>query len=389
MWSKSLMVAGVALAAGTLALMASAARQASPDGALSNPNGEPARQVRVVVVDQERGAGDPIDQQEEQLKAQTEELKAQQEQLKKQAKELQIQHEAMKKQIYVITGRPKLGIVLRTERDPSSDASGAYVEAVTPGGPADEAGVRAGDVITKINGESLTGKYAGADEDESEPALKLMDAIGKLKAGDKVTLNYLRGKEARTASVTLRHIESRDYTYRLHVTEPPEPPEPPEMPDMSDMDIEVPDFSNWSFMGHGLGWLDMEMVPMNADLGEYFGTSEGILVVHAPADSPLKIKAGDVILKVGDRTPKSPSQVMRILRSYEPGENVNMEVLRKRSRATLTFKVPERSKAEWHEHGKHSVAVPAQPSPAPSAASPEAPATPAAPVAPMPPPSKT
>lgn len=129
----------------------------------------------------------------------------------------------------------------------------------------------------------------------------------------------------------------------------------------------------------------MEMVPMNPDLGDYFGTDEGILVVHAPADSPLKIKAGDVILKVGDRTPQSPSQVMRILRSYEPGENVNLEIFRKHGKTTLSVKVPEKSAMQRREHRGAPVVAPSQPAapatPAPAAAPPAPPAPRAAPPA--------
>ena len=75
--------------------------------------------------------------------------------------------------------------------------SGAYVysstsgTAVTSGGPADKAGIKSGDVITKINDESVGTQGA------------LSTILGEYKPGDKITLTYLRNGSEKTASVTL------------------------------------------------------------------------------------------------------------------------------------------------------------------------------------------
>ena len=84
----------------------------------------------------------------------------------------------------------------------------------------------------------------------------------------------------------------------------------------------------------------MELVNLNPDLGEYFGIKEGILVVKAPADSGLPLKGGDVILAIGGRKPSSASHTMRILRSYEAGETVTIDVMRKQKRTSVTWHVP-------------------------------------------------
>jgi hypothetical protein len=91
----------------------------------------------------------------------------------------------------------------------------------------------------------------------------------------------------------------------------------------------------------GDGWCNISLVTLNPDLGEYFGAREGILVVKAPADSSLPLKAGDVILSIGGRKPTGTSHAMRILRSYEAGEAVTIDILRKQKRMTLSWKVPE------------------------------------------------
>src|SRR2546425_7956477 len=86
----------------------------------------------------------------------------------------------------------------------------------------------------------------------------------------------------------------------------------------------MPDMQHFEF-SFGMPWGDLELVGLNPDLGEYFGTKEGLLVVKAPADSSLPVKGGDVILSIGGRKPSSPSHAMRILRSYEAGETGSIE----------------------------------------------------------------
>src|SRR5207245_9588760 len=90
----------------------------------------------------------------------------------------------------------------------------------------------------------------------------------------------------------------------------------------------------------GEGWCDLNLVRLNPCLGEYFGTTEGLLVIKAPADSSLPLKSGDVILSIGGRKPTTVEHAMRILRSYDAGETVSIEIMRKQKRMTLSWKVP-------------------------------------------------
>ena len=63
-------------------------------------------------------------------------------------------------------------------------------------------------------------------------------------------------------------------------------------------------------------------------------------MVDAPSDTSLNLRAGDVILGIGGRHPTSPAQALRILGTYEPGENVSFEVMRQKRRATVNGKMP-------------------------------------------------
>ena len=149
---------------------------------------------------------------------------------------------------------------------------------------------------------------------------------------DTVKLEYRRGSETKTA--TLVTDEQQGY-----VLSGPSMREF-EMPRMQMPFMTAPEGQSFSFC-FGDAWCDLDLVTLNSDLGDYFGTKEGVLVVKAPGDSALPLKSGDVILSIGGRKPTSPSHAMRILRSYDAGESVSIEIMRHQRRQTLNWTVPQ------------------------------------------------
>src|SRR2546429_5677046 len=76
--------------------------------------------------------------------------------------------------VYSFSGsRGRIGVVVDTKADAAGDKVGARIEGVTPGGPAEKAGLKAGDVITRFNTTSLGGATAEEGED-SGPRLRLI-----------------------------------------------------------------------------------------------------------------------------------------------------------------------------------------------------------------------
>jgi S1-C subfamily serine protease len=83
---------------------------------------------------------------------------------------------------------------------------GALVQSVTPGSPADKAGIRAGDISATVDGNPIQlggdiitevdGKAIRSNED-------LTAAVAGRKQGDKVTVTIVRGDKERTVAVTL------------------------------------------------------------------------------------------------------------------------------------------------------------------------------------------
>lgn len=243
--------------------------------------------------------------------------------------------------------RARLGIKVNLQAR-ETDSIGAYVDAVTPGGPAAQAGIRSGDLITKVDGKSVLAGGAAEqgerDGRESLPGLRLIELAARLEPNDTVALEYRRGKDRRTASVV---TAEEDFAFAfgdgvgpgIDFRGPDRPGGRVRVGDvMERFETAGP---HWAFLsGSPLGRL--ELAPLNPDLGRYFGTDEGVLVISAPKDSTLGLRGGDVVLAVDGRAPSSPSHLLRILRSYESGETFKLDIMRNRKQETVTARLGER-----------------------------------------------
>jgi len=201
---------------------------------------------------------------------------------------------------------------------------GVSVNGVSPGGPAAEAGVRAGDRIVRIDGKPVA---TGRD---------LVSAMRGIEAGQQVALELQRDGRPVRVTVAARPID------RLFLGGPgmavaalPGMHALPAIPPMQGMAL--------AHARHWLleGWHDAELVTVTPALGRYFGADKGVLVARAPTDAALGLQDGDVIVDIGGREPQSGPHAMRILRSYQPGEAVELRILRDRKPQTLRATIPE------------------------------------------------
>jgi S1-C subfamily serine protease len=239
----------------------------------------------------------------------------------------------------LIAGRKaRIGVTLDM-RAVANDATGATIAAVTPGGPAAEAGLRSGDVITRFNGRSLVEPTGDRQENESLAALRLIEIVARVEPGDTVAVEYRRGTENRTARIVTARERDLVMDGRF---------EWPDGPDTDQVRLRgMPRIA----MGRGPGEFafsfggplaEIELAPINADLGSYFGTVEGVLVIDAPTGNSFGLKGGDVILSVDGRKVQGPSSLHRILASYNVGDTVKLEIMRTRSRQTFSTKIARR-----------------------------------------------
>jgi C-terminal processing protease CtpA/Prc len=235
---------------------------------------------------------------------------------------------------------PVMGVTIGGD-EREGPVEGATVSAVTPGSAAAEAGLRAGDVITAINGESFSA------DDGKNATRKLLDFMGGVEDGDTLDVEYLRNGRAASVAVKPRTMQSQTFALRSgnRVFAVPGAPAAPGVHAAPD----APGFFSF-FAGRG-SWGDMEMVSLTKDLGRYFGTDKGLLIVRAPEDESLKLRDGDVIQSIDGREPASVTHAMRILGSYQSGETLKIEIMRDKKRQTVSVEMPDNRQSLVREFG--------------------------------------
>ncbi|MDY6945733.1 MAG: PDZ domain-containing protein [Pseudomonadota bacterium] len=215
--------------------------------------------------------------------------------------------------------RPMLGINLGPRGEEASE--GVAVVSVSPGGAADSAGLKAGDVLLAVGDKQLKRE---ADLSARDVLLKEM---GEVKPGQKVQLRYRRDEKVATATVTPQEPD-RLFAMPLAVRG--------EFGTTSG--IPLPPLAAMRVVG---AFGSAELVPLTPKLGQYFGTEKGLLVVRAPADSRLKLEDGDVIVDIDGRTPSNPTHAFRILGSYQAGEQLTLNILRQKKKLSFDITIPD------------------------------------------------
>ncbi len=232
----------------------------------------------------------------------------------------------IKKKIVDMSGKPRLGVTIGGEYD-DGPVEGVSIVGVTPGSAADDAGIRAGDIITSVNNESLS---AATPMEANE---KLLDFMKGVEEGDKIDVEYLRNGNVGKVEVEPRVMDTHEFFFAGRDFKMPH------MPDVHGASEWAEQFKH-SFGWGRHGWGDMELVELNEGLGKYFGTDEGLLVVSAPEANALKLEDGDVIQSIDGRKPKSVGHAMRILGSYQAGETLELSIMRDKKRRKLEIEMP-------------------------------------------------
>ena len=172
-----------------------------------------------------------------------------------------------------VVERGYLGVMIQPVSQDIADslglktAAGAIVDQVTPGTPAAEAGLKAGDVITKLDGQPI--KDAG----------DLTRRVGSFKPGDKIELTYLRDGAERTASIMLASQSNEKVAKAGAEQNNPAP------------------------------LLGVQLAPANTVAG---AGDKGVVIVNVDPNGAAASKglvSGDVILEVSGKAVSNPDQV--------------------------------------------------------------------------------
>jgi S1-C subfamily serine protease len=299
--------------------------------------------------------------------------------------------------------RAMIGVVFSDDED----ARGVRVDAVTPGGPAEKAGLRHGDIVASIDGKAI----AEGDRDEAPSALR------NLKVGQSVKLGIVRDGKRSELTVKAERREPYNFAFAFDGDQPYFK-QFDKLQALQRLDGDAllpPDFDKHvqerveramqqahvaehageaasralEHLRFSSPWWGLNLTSLNPDLGGYFGSDHGVLVLSADTDALKPLKSGDVLLEIEGRKVDRPEDALRLMREHA-GDEVKVQVLRQHKPLTLSMRAPE-SRSMFIPPPPVAPTPPTPPAAPPAPPAPPAhlarPALPAPPAPPPPPPS--
>lgn len=215
-----------------------------------------------------------------------------------------------------VFGDPRTNSVIGINIANDNEPAGVRVLDVSPGGPAAEAGLKSGDRIVAVDGEDTRGEGSSR---------KVLAAIHSASPDTKLKVRVLRDGKSHEFTVSPRPVASTNI-FSVFSGGPGV--------------RAVGGGGVVSFALQGApSLMNMQLASLTPQLGHYFGTEKGVLVIRAP-DSRFKLQDGDVILTIDGREPTSGTHATRILSSYQAGEKVTLHIMRDRKALDLETKLP-------------------------------------------------
>jgi S1-C subfamily serine protease len=188
------------------------------------------------------------------------------------------------------------------EREKIGTTYGVEVITVEKDSAAAKAGIKEEDVIQLVNGEKI------------RDAQDLVDIIGELVPGAAVKIGLWRdGKALEVTAALGKRERSKNVAW-----------ESKKMPRIF----------------RSGGYLGIVLQELNPDLAPYFSvkTGEGVLIVRVEKDTPAEkagLKAGDVIVQMGEKAAKDADAVHGALVDLKKGDTVAITVIRHGKRETF------------------------------------------------------
>jgi superoxide dismutase, Cu-Zn family len=205
-----------------------------------------------------------------------------------------------KRPLTATQGTPVLGVIIGKR----IGIEAAEVERVWPGSPAEQAGLRAGDRITRVD-----------DEEIKSPEALRVAVLGR-EPGDRVRLTVLRDGERHELKTRLGGADGlAGWSRKDALSESPKAP----------------------------GWLGVRVAPGLS------ATQAGVIVTRVFSGSPADaagLKKGDAILQVDKTRVEAAADLKVAIGGRHPGETVKLVVRRDDRRKT--FEVELGSFAAWH-----------------------------------------
>ncbi len=203
---------------------------------------------------------------------------------------------------------------------------GAEIENITEGSAAEKAGLKKGDVITKIGDTKI------------ESPDDLSKAIKARKPGDKVAVTFLRDKKEQTVTAELTKWKG----VNVFTT----------VPGMEGFKMDMGDFAphvqtmpriatprmNWSWSGGG---------PKLGVSVQDTEDGKGVNVIEVDEDgnaAKAGIKEDDIITEVDGKAVNSADEIARLMKENKDKSSVKVKLLRKGKTENVEVKIPRKLK---------------------------------------------
>jgi serine protease Do len=215
----------------------------------------------------------------------------------------------MQKSIQIRMNSAFLGVSSR-----KAEKGGATVLEVTAGSPAEKAGIKKGDVITKVN------------ENKIESPESLFETIHNYKPGEKVKIVFTReGKEQSvTATLEKSEFKQKDFNYNYNFKMPP-------MPDMYGMDMD-----SWGHKQPKLG-----IKAQDAEDGKGLNVLE---VEDSSAAFKSGLKKGDIIVQFDGTDINSTNELVDQMQESRHKPVIKVKILRGGISQEIDIKIPRKLK---------------------------------------------
>ena len=196
---------------------------------------------------------------------------------------------------------------------------GVQVERIVPGSPAQAAGLKQGDIIVELLDKPV---YS---------VERLQWLVRQAPESKPVTLRLQRDGSAQTVTVEFRQPQA--------TAKSPGPKR--------------------GGHGHSSAFLGVQLQPMTPQLRGAFGASEeaGVLVSALVKDGPAEkagVAVGDILVRMDRKAIRQMPDFYRVLRYFDPGDSVEVEVVREKANKVLTVQLGEAAR-HMPPHGWHTM----------------------------------